>query len=48
MIKLISLLQERTRPLATLMIHALGTAYEMQSNNEPFRQIDIQDLMLAY
>ena len=38
--KIIPLFTE-TSPLTRLMIKALRKAYEMQSNNEPFGQIDI-------
>ena len=40
MAKIIPLFTE-TPPLTRLMIKALRKAYEMQSNNEPFGQIDI-------
>ena len=38
---------EKTSPLTPLMIKALRMAYEMQSNNEPFGQIDIHGSFAA-
>jgi hypothetical protein len=38
--KIIPLFEE-TSPLTLLMIKALRTAYEMESKNKPFGQIDI-------